>query len=337
MLRGACRTLALPRIFKTLTPSMLAIHPAALDFARAASAQSADLFIGHTLPGLAAAAMAAQHHGARLGFDAEDAHFLETDFALHDPVERCAIHTIESTLLPRCLHLTAASPAIGEAYQQRYGIKLPRTVLNVFPLSMAPTGSSQRTLSESTFKMYWFSQTIGPGRGLEAIVDVACHMRPGVILRLRGEPLAGYLGQLQDRAAGHGRAGLIEALSPALPSEMARLAADADLGLSVEEAEPRNRDLCLTNKIFTYLLAGIPQLMTPTRAQAALAPDLEDAALLADINNIRDTATLLEHFRHDHARRINAAKTAATLARKYYNWEREKHELLQSVREALQN
>ena len=39
------------------------------------------------------------------------------------------------------------------------------------------------------------------------------------------------------------------------------------MGLSLEESRPRNRDLCLTNKVFVYLLAGIPQLLSHTAAQ----------------------------------------------------------------------
>ena len=51
---------------------------------------------------------------------------------------------------------------------------------------------------------------------------------------------------------------------------------------STEPCEPLNRDICLTNKLFTYVLAGLPQIMTSTRAQGRIANDLGDAAQIVE-------------------------------------------------------
>jgi hypothetical protein len=59
------------------------------------------------------------------------------------------------------------------------------------------------------------------------------------------------------------------------PEEMVRQAAPYDIGLSLETDISDNRSLCLTNKIFTYLLAGVPVLLSDTPAQRALAPRLQ--------------------------------------------------------------
>jgi hypothetical protein len=113
---------------------------------------------------------------------------------------------------------------------------------------------------------------------------------------------------------------------------MARFAASADLGLSTEETEPLNRDICLTNKIFTYLLAGIPQLLSATSGQKALAPELGAAALLDDLADPARTAQLLDDFFSDPARIAAARRTAWDLAQSRFCWDVEQEKFLASVR-----
>ena len=55
-----------------------------------------------------------------------------------------------------------------------------------------------------------------------------------------------------------------------------------------------NRDICLTNKAFTYLLAGIPVLLSRTTAQSELAVELGDATELVDIYDTKGVAAALD-------------------------------------------
>jgi hypothetical protein len=117
---------------------------------------------------------------------------------------------------------------------------------------------------------------------------------------------------------------------------MARLAADAHMGLSTEEAAPPlNRDLCLANKVFVYLLAGIPQLLSGTRAQTALAAELGEAAMLCDLSHPQETARRLDEFLSDPARVAGARRAAWELAHRRFCWDVEKEKLLASVRRLL--
>jgi hypothetical protein len=116
---------------------------------------------------------------------------------------------------------------------------------------------------------------------------------------------------------------------------MVRLAATADLGLSTEDSHPLNRDLCLTNKIFAYLLAGIPQLLSRTSAQCALAPELGNAATLVDLNRPAEAAALLDaSFAMPNA--VSCARNKAwKLGQLRFNWEVEKDIFLNAVNSIL--
>jgi glycosyltransferase involved in cell wall biosynthesis len=303
--------------------------------AEAAAKISADLYIGHCPAGLAAAAGAARQTRALFGFDMEDFHPAETAFACNDPAENRALREMLTRLIPQCRHLTAASPAIADAFKAFGGIE-PRVVLNVFSLtealeeSFAPVSDPGAPL-----RAYWFSQTIGPGRGLEGAVRALSRLGRPAELHLRGFPDGRFLDHLHEVARQETRPCVIVPLPPAPPESMVRLAAGADLGLSLEETQPLNRDLCLTNKIFAYLMAGLPQWLSPTRAQTALAPQLGRAAFLADPAHPDDSAATIRSFFQDPARVQEARREARRLAATRYCWEMEQKSFLDSVEAAL--
>jgi len=318
---------------KSVRLAARAHHAEALHLARVAARQPAQLYFGHCLAGLPAAAFAAGARGVAYGFDAEDFHDAETIGLAEDRVEAAARHRLQSRLLPGSALFTTASPLISRQYEISYGAK-PQTLLNVFPLAQAPAAPvDPGPVSETRpARLYWFSQTIGPGRGLEAAIAVLGRMRTPTELHLRGFVAGDYRARLESLAATAGRAGALRFLAPAPPAEMVHLAADADLGLSLEETRPLNRDLCLTNKVFAYLMAGVPQLLSNTTAQRNLAPELGAAAQLVDPGAVDATARQLDVFLADSARVAVARRAAWDLARRRYCWEIEQRDLLDAIR-----
>ncbi len=301
-----------------------------------ASKNPADLYLGHCLAGLPAAAHAARRRGTRFAFDAEDFHDSETLEACGNGVDARLPPLLQAALLPKCAHITASSPLIGGALEQKYRVRTV-PVLNVFPLAQAPRAPVvPEPISDATpARVYWFSQTIGPGRGLEAAVAVLSQLRTPVELQLRGFVSDCYKTQLSKLARDAGLARSIAFLPPAPPSEMPRLAASAHLGLSCEESTPLNRDLCLTNKIFAYLLAGLPQLLTPTSAQRALAAELGDAAVLFDVSRPAATAACVDSLLTNSAQLAAARAAAWKLGQTRFNWEFEGRRVVEVVRSSL--
>ncbi len=300
--------------------------------AKAAAAEPADLYIAHNLAALPAAAMAAELHHASLGFDAEDFHVGELPDTPEYQAEIAVRDRIERTFLPLCDHLTSASPGIAAAYAERYGVKM-QPILNVCPLSEAPPSPSERQAAEPS--LYWFSQTIGPGRGIESIIAAMGQMQTRVHLHLRGLLAAGYGQQLTELAQKLGVGDRLHFLPPAPPAEMVRLAASHDLGLCLELTQPLNRAICLTNKIFTYLLAGLPILMSKTPAQAEIYHKIKEAALLVNIDHPTEIAIALDQwFFYPEKLQLAHAK-AWQLGREIYNWDIEQKQFLQLISQVL--
>ncbi|WP_428663411.1 hypothetical protein [Reyranella sp.] len=299
----------------------------------AACAVPADLYIAHYVAALPAAGAAAQRHGALLGFDAEDFHSGE---GMDDPAEAqrmAMVRIVEGAWLPRCRHLTAAAPLIGKAYASLYELRRPVTVLNVFPLDMAPTQAAPPRQPGAPLRAYWFSQTIGLDRGLQPFLQAMAQTTAHVELEIRGDDPWGHGETLKTMARALGIADRVRVLPLAPPREMVRLAAAYDLGLSLEMDVSENRRFCLTNKIFTYLLAGIPVLMSDTPAQRALAPELGVAAAVVSLADPVGMAVALDRLSGN----LGVARAKALrLGYERYNWEFEKEGLLASVAAAFE-
>ena len=125
---------------------------------------------------------------------------------------------IEGALLPSCRHVTASAPLIGAALRDYYGVTAT-TVLNVFPLTMAsatPAATSER----GTLKAYWFSQTIGPDRGLEPFIQAIARTRARVTLDIRGSNRWGHGTELVEFARALGIGDRVSVLPMAAPQEM---------------------------------------------------------------------------------------------------------------------
>lgn len=303
---------------------------------RAALAIPADLYIAHYIAGLAAAASAARRHRAMLGFDAEDFHSGEGGAGSAEAFRMKMVETIEEASLPSSAYVTAASPLIGRAYAKRYGVA-PVTVLNVFPLDLALASAPAGTASGDpiSLKAYWFSQTIGLDRGLQAFMQAIARAKARVTLDIRGGNQWGGGDRLMALARDLGIGDRVSLLPKASPDQMVVLATTYDVGLSLEPEITENRQLCLGNKIFTYLLAGLPVVMSDTPAQCDLAADLGAAATLISLSDPDAIAAALDRIASSPGALVQAKAAAFRLGRDRYNWDVEKNALLQTIAEVF--
>jgi glycosyltransferase involved in cell wall biosynthesis len=295
---------------------------------RAALATSADLYVAHYPAALPVAAAAARMHGARYAYDAEDFHLGDWPDAPAYEIERRLVRAVEARYLPGCASVTAASAGIAEAYAQAYGIERPRVVLNTFPLAHAAPAPTPRGSAHPGPSLYWFSQIIGPDRGIECAVRAIGRTATRPRLYLRGTPAAGFAARLLELARDAGAAGRVHLLPPDQPDRMAQLAAAYDAGLCSETGHTTGRRLCLTNKLFTFLLAGIPPLMSDTPAQCRFAAEAGLADLLYPRSNPAALAQLIDHLLGDPNRLAAARAQAWHLGQERYNWERERPTLM---------
>lgn len=315
----------------------LAVHaaaPAAPDLMKVVRDVSADLYIAHYVAALPAAAEAAARHGAIYAFDAEDFHLGDLPDAPEHRHANAIIREIEGRYLPGAAYVTAGSPGIADAYAKAYGIETPHTILNVFPTGQAPAEWTPRGATPHP-SVYWFSQTIGADRGLEQAIEAIAIARTEPHLYLRGTPASGYLEELMAFAGTNGVADRVHVLPPDEPERMVRLATEYDVGLVAETGRTRNHRIMLSNKQFTFILAGVPLLMSDIPSHREFAAQAGHAARLFRIEDPSTLAAGMDALLQRGDALSEARQQAFRLGQTRYNWELEGAKLIDIVEEAL--
>jgi hypothetical protein len=92
--------------------------------------------------------------------------------------------------------------------------------------------------------------------------------------------------------------------------------------------------LCLTNKVFTYMLAGLAVVFTDTPGQRALAEDLGEGAVLYEAGDVAALAGRLKGWACQPHSLAGAKAASWQAARRRWHWEHpsERGILLEAVR-----
>lgn len=292
----------------------------------------ADLYIAHDLVVLPVAINAARKNGGLVGFDIEDF------YSRMNPESDPRMEKIEKLHLPQCDYVTASTPLIAELYEKKYQISRPTTILNVFPISHRPK-TFRPTQTHEPLKLYWFSQTIGEKRGLEdAIKAMGLLRNEKVELHLRGVWQKNYKHKLFLLAKTHTvDPTRIISHDPVSPDEMIKVAAEYDIGLATEHPEQKceNRDLALSNKLFTYLLAGNAIIATKTTGQNRLMSDLGSVDFTYMPNDIASLAGQIKKWHGDREALNTIRRNAWDCGTRRYNWDIKKKIFLQIIDKCL--
>jgi glycosyltransferase involved in cell wall biosynthesis len=299
---------------------------------RAAVAAPADLVYAGTAGALAVAAAAARRLGAPYALDLEDFHSAEQ--AGGPGLGDAVMEQIERRVLPGAAFLTAGSRPIADAYVAKYGVR-PVVVNNVFPLPRQVPDFTRP--AGSPLRLHWFSQQVGPGRGLEDMVRAAGDLGRPLVLSVLGHRDEGYVHSLRSLAASVAPGLRIEFLPNRPPDEMIDACRGADVGLALETGRPLSRQLCLTNKVFTYILAGLAVAVTDTDGQRPVAEDLGEGAVLYKPGDVAALAAGLRRWADEGDALAQAKRTCWEAARRRWHWEHpaERGALLAAVARVL--
>lgn len=305
-----------------------AFGPAA-QLRKQAVAFPADLIIAHTeLAFCVAADLAAR--GRRVAVDFEDWHSEDLSPAAQPLRPRRLLRRVEIELLRRSAYATTTSAALSAALAEYAGSKAPAVITNSFPLE-SPVAHLNANQPPAFF---WFSQTIGPDRGLEAFLDAWVLTLAPSRVRLLGDISRHYAEQLRRRVP-VARQSQLEFLPLVSPDELPKIIAEQDIGLALENQLPRSRDLTITNKILQYLNAGLPVIATGTTGQREVLSRAPEAGQIVDFGQPRNAAAQLDELARNAERRMRMGVAARRAAEMIYSWEREAPKLLALVAAAL--
>jgi len=220
----------------------------------------------HSLPVLPAAVFTRFLTRAKIIYDT---HELETETMGSTALRRSVGRILERLCVRWCSAIVVVNNSIGAWYRQRYPRARVVVVRNVPPRTFVPAKPSSRLRDVCNIPadhlLFLYQGTLGAGRAVELLLDVfarAAHDRHVVFL--------GY-GELEDDvtavAASHPNVHFLPGVPPA---ELLEYTASADVGLCLIEDRCLSYYLSLPNKLFEYIVAGVPVVVSAFPEMSAI-------------------------------------------------------------------
>lgn len=308
-------------------------HPMALGpwhaLLRLVKRHPADLAIVHTeLPLCVGRRLMAG--GLAVAADFEDWHSRDLLPAAQATRPLGLLASVERHHLQHARYVSTTSDSLAEALHQEYGGERPVVIPNVFSLQPSPP-LLPRNHPPS---FLWFSQTIGPGRGLEEFLRAWDLMRQPSSVTLIGHVEPAYADTLRAQVrSGRGERIHFQAKVPpeALPGVIAR----HDVGLALEASRPDSRNLTISNKMFQYLNAGLAIVATPTAGQCEVWRHARGIGIMDDLSEPTRLAARLDELVTAPAMLAQMGAAARAAAEREYCWERFSGRLMNAVQRAL--
>ncbi len=268
--------------------------------------------------------------GRRVAADFEDWHSQDLLPAEQTARPLRLIREAERGLMQRSAYTSTTSHAMAMALQTAYGGERPVVLTNSFPLQPDPARLPHKGLPA----FFWFSQTIGPGRGLELFIAAWRQTAQSSRLCLLGDISSGYREKLMQQLAPPQQA-RVEFLHIAAPEELPSIIARHDIGLALEPSLPPNKDCTISNKILQYFNAGLGVIASDTAGQREAMGHAPGAGHMVTLGETGALVRLLDELIADHTGRAAMGAAARHAAEQIYCWEKEAPRLVATVEAAL--
>ncbi len=291
----------------------------------------ADLYVAHSEQGLYAA-WQLMRQGRCVGVDMED--WFSEDLLPHARRSRPLklLRFLEAELLRHGAYASCPSRAMSAALAAAYDGIAPIVLYNAFALAerQAFDGRRRDRRDPAVPSIIWYSQTLGPGRGIEDLIAALPFLTSPAEIHLRGRAAAGFDAWIRSRLPQAWQQRVF--LHPLVANdELASRVAEHDIGFAGEVPYCRSRDLTITNKMLHYLLGGLAVVASDTAGQREVAQQAGGAIALYEPGNSRSLADVLEVLLKSRENLRRAKHAALQAAEQTFCWEKQEPTLLGAV------
>jgi glycosyltransferase involved in cell wall biosynthesis len=279
--------------------------------------------------------------GARLVYDAHE--------YWADPYHKTGFHSwffkfgvfLEKFLARRADAVVTVSEGLAQEMARAMNIPPPVVVRNMPNAACSqPAAVGQPTLRQSmgidaNTPIILHIGGIGPHRGLETLV-LAMRLveSPAVALLLGDGAPPSYFDHLRARVIALGLTNRVYFHPAVAPDEVCSFSADATIGVATIESACLSYQLCLPNKLFEYIQAGLPVIVSNLPEMTNVidkyeigetVPEGDAMALAKALNRLLSSPTKLQRYHR-----------MVTVAAGELHWGREQFKLLTIYRHLLQ-
>lgn len=228
---------------------------------------------------------------------------------------------LEQLIFPRLKNIITVNKKIAAYYTTKY--KVPIEVIRNVPVPVESTGYSSPILTLKQKKVI-YQGALNLGRGIELMIDAMQYL-PNYDLFIVGE--GDITETLKKQAREKNLEKQVTFTGRLTPEELKEHTKQSDVGLSLEEDLGLNYRYCLPNKVFDYIHAGIPLIVTdlPLLRKLVTSYKIGEVLINRDPEELATTIDLVVKNKKSYTNNLETAK-------KELNWNNEKIKLKNVVK-----
>ncbi|MBN1158776.1 MAG: glycosyltransferase [Bacteroidales bacterium] len=285
-----------------------------------------DILVANDLDTLPAVYLASRIRKRTVIYDSHE-YFTEVPELIGRNLVKNIWQLLERMILPKIRYAYTVSESIAKAYQQKYGINM--YVIRNLPWRLKKSVDPEKMIKKDNEQMILYQGSLNRGRGLELAILATGYLHDTKLVIIGTGDVEH---ELKSLAEIHGLQNKVLFLGRIPQDQLMQYTIQADAGISLEEQSGLNYTYALPNKLFDYIQAGIPVIVSDLPEMASIVIRYE----IGVVSKARDPEALAGIFRealwNPEKRRIwkdNLMKAAKELC-----WEREEPKLIELYRNA---
>ncbi len=310
-------------------------NPSKIDnaFVKAGIDSCADIIHAHDLNTLLPAVLVCDKTGAKLIYDSHEL-FVDRN-TQEGAVQKIKWNLIEPLYIKKATKVITVSDSIAETLAERYQIEKPVVIRNVQEYKDYEKTDDLRKHQKlmklpDSCCIAIYAGRITFGRGIENLVEASQYLKDNAIILLMGGGNLAYRKGIEDLIRNQSLPNKIFLIPPVKPDEVHKYLCGADIGLMPTE------NICLSyyygagNKLFHYLMAGLPTLVSDHPEKRKIIEKYEVGQYVNEESPM-DIASAIQELADDIELRKRISNNAK-LAAKQLNWENETKKLMELYR-----
>ena len=296
----------------------------------------ADIYHAHDVNALPACYIAAHLRRKPLIFDSHEIPFDDPGITRWRRLSALA-KNILIRLLPRCAGVITASPLYAQEISNQFHYPEVTLVRNAPVYRAVPKSDRlQKYLGlSSDVRIALYQGNLQPNRTLDRLVHAAPFLKSDFIIVMMGSAEETTRIQLENLIASKGIANRVKIIPPVPYEELLDWTASADIGLTLFSPDyTRSIQYCLPNKVFEYLMAGLPVLSSELDAIAEVINRYDVGKVVPSLAP-EDVGAAINSMLADTAALVRMRSNALEAARQEFHWENESQKLIQLYHDVL--
>lgn len=270
--------------------------------------------VAHNLGAFYAAAKLSEKQDITLQLDIEDYYPGEALYFNKNQEKQNRMQVMAQSFL-KADTITYASKGIQLECEKHFKVRAQTQQITIINAFKADDFMQPKENGSANIKCVWFSQHIGPNRGLEQVFATA-KKRSDIQFHIIGNRNQAYLDTVE-------LSGNVNFHNIMKQEDLHEFLSHMDIGLALENVmADHNRDICLTNKFLAYAQAGLYILATDTFGQTQFLNSLDYEAGAIIKTTLEETLLQLNKSELNTAAKRNRWQNA-----KSFSWENEQLKL----------